>query len=65
MENLNINQKTISWLNSVNGVSNGKIEKLLEYFNGNTQDLWDNFEAEKNNLFMLKSEIIHMKAICG
>jgi len=59
MENLNINQKTISWLNSVNGVSNGKIEKLLEYFNGNTQDLWDNFEAEKNNLFMLKSEIIH------
>jgi DNA processing protein len=57
MDSLNINQKTICWLNSVRGVSNGKIEKILEYFQGNTRYLWDNFESEKNNL-QLKEEII-------
>ena len=57
MECLNINQKAIAWLNSVHGVSNGKIGKILEYFNGSTSDLWDNFDAEKSNL-QLKDEII-------
>ena len=58
MEKLNINQKTIAWLNSANGISNRKIEKLLEYFNGSLKELWDSFESEKNNLSFLKPEII-------
>ena len=58
MEKLNINQKTIAWLNSANGISNRKIEKLLEYFNVNPKELWDNFESEKHNLSFLKPEII-------
>lgn len=58
MENLNINQKTIAWLNSANGISNGKIAKLLEYFNDSAEDLWDNFEDEKYNLTILKPETI-------
>ncbi|WP_019226957.1 DNA-processing protein DprA [Sedimentibacter sp. B4] len=57
MDSLNINQKTIGWLNSARGISNGKIEKLLNYFEGNTTYLWDNFECEKKNL-QLKEEII-------
>lgn len=58
MEGLSINQKTIAWLNSANGISNRKIEKLLEYFNGNPKDLWENFESEKYNLNLIKPEII-------
>lgn len=57
MDCLNINQKTIGWLNSTRGISNGKIEQLLNYFEGNTTYLWDNFECEKKNL-QLKEEII-------
>lgn len=57
MDSLNINQKTIGWLNSVRGVSNGKIGKMLEYFDGNTSYLWDNFESEKKNM-QLKEETI-------
>ena len=57
MEKLNINQKTIAWLNSANGISNRKIEKLLEYFNGSPKELWDSFESEKYNLSFLTSEI--------
>ncbi|MEL7604852.1 DNA-processing protein DprA [Sedimentibacter saalensis] len=57
MDCLSINQKTIGWLNSARGISNGKIEKLLNYFEGNTTYLWDNFECEKKNL-QLKEEII-------
>jgi len=55
---LNTNQITLSWLNSTNGISNGKIEKLLEYFGG-VDKIWDNFENEKNNLNLLKPEIIY------
>nr|WP_312576136.1 DNA-processing protein DprA [Sedimentibacter sp.] len=55
---LNSNQITLSWLNSVNGISNGKIEKLLKYFGG-VDELWDNFESEKRNLSILKPEIIY------
>ncbi len=62
MERLNINQKTIAWLNSANGISNRKIEKLLEYFNGSPKDLWENFESEKYNLNLLKPEIIEYLA---
>ncbi len=58
MERLNVNQKTIAWLNSANGISNRKIKKLLEHFNGNIKDVWDNFESEKYNLNFLKPEII-------
>lgn len=58
MENLNLNQKAIAWLNSANGISNGRIERLLEYFDGSIKNLWDNFEAEKYNLTVLKPEII-------
>ena len=58
MENLNLNQKVIAWLNSARGISNRKIEKLIEYFDGSTKNLWDNFESEKNNLTILKPEII-------
>lgn len=58
MEKLNINQKTIAWLNSANGISTKKIEKLLDYFNNNTNDLWDNFEAEKRNFSIIKPETI-------
>jgi DNA processing protein len=57
MESLNINQKVIAWLNSVQGLSNGKIGKILDYFNGSTSDLWDNFDSEKKNL-QLKEEIL-------
>ncbi len=57
MESLNINQKTIAWLNSARGISNGKIKRLLDYFNGSTRDLWDNFETEKYGLSVLKPEI--------
>lgn len=55
---LNLNQITIAWLNSVNGLSNGKIGKLLEYF-GSTEELWNNFSSEKYNLSILKPEIIY------
>lgn len=58
MESLNFNQKTFAWLNSANGISNKKIEKLIHYFNNSPKDLWENFEAEKSNLSMLKPEII-------
>lgn len=54
---LNFNQITLAWLNSANGVSNRKIETLLEYFGG-IDELWDNFESERNNLTILKPETI-------
>lgn len=50
MESLNINQKIIAWLNSANNISNKKIEYILNYFNGNPKDAWDNFAKEKPNL---------------
>ncbi|MDF2948030.1 MAG: hypothetical protein K0R07_40, partial [Sedimentibacter sp.] len=50
MDSLNSNQKIITWLNSANGMSYVKITKILEYFNFNFIDLWDNFEAEKYNM---------------
>ena len=58
MDSLNTNQITLAWLNSVNGISNGKIEKLLEYF-GSPEELWNNFNSEKYNLNMLRPEIIN------
>lgn len=58
MESLNLNQKTIAWLNSASGMTNGKIERLLEYFNHSTSDLWFNFEKEKYNITFLKPEVI-------
>lgn len=57
MESLNINQRTLLWL-SVNGISNNKTSKLLDYF-GSTEDLWDNFESEKYNLFLLTTDRIN------
>lgn len=48
MVKLNLNQITLAWLNSAN-ISNGKIEKLLEYF-GCTEELWYNFESEISNI---------------
>lgn len=59
MNELNIHQKTIAWLNSAKGISNRKIEKLLEYFNYKTSYLWDNFENEKFNLKILDLNIIN------
>lgn len=58
MDRLNINQKTIAWLNSAKGISNKKIEKLIDYFNGSPEYIWDNFESEKFNLSILKPETI-------
>lgn len=58
MEKLNINQKTIAWLNSANGISSRTIEKLLEYFKGNPKEVWYGFDSEKHNLNFLKPEII-------
>lgn len=58
MENLNLNQRTLAWLNSAKGITNTKIEKILEYFNHSVKDLWDNFESEKYNLNILKPEDI-------
>jgi len=55
---LNLNQITMAWLNSVNGLSNRKIEKLLEYF-GSIEELWNNFNVEKYNLSILNPEIIY------
>jgi DNA processing protein len=55
---LNLKQVTLAWLNSVNGISNRKIEKLLEYFNG-PDELWNNFDTEKNNLSILTPENIN------
>jgi len=57
MNNLNINQKTLLWLSS-GGISNGRITKVLDCF-GSPKDLWDNFEIEKHNLSMLKTETIN------
>ncbi len=59
-EKLNVNQKTLAWLNSVNGMSNKKIDILLKYFNYSTSNLWDNFEDEKYNLTILKPEIVSL-----
>lgn len=59
MDNLNLNQKIIAWLNSANGMSYGKITKILEHFNFNFIDLWDNFETEKYNL-NIKPEVINL-----
>jgi len=59
MDRLDVNQKTIAWLNSVKGVSNRRIEKILEFFDGKPKDLWDNFEAEKHSLTMIKPEILN------
>lgn len=59
MDKLNVNQKTIAWLNSVKGVSNRKIEKVIEFFNGNIEDVWDNFEVEKYGLTMIRPEILN------
>lgn len=58
MDSLNINQKTLSWLNSANVISKSKLSKLLEYF-GSTKELWDNFESEKYNLTILKNDTIN------
>ncbi|HBV67959.1 MAG TPA: DNA-protecting protein DprA [Clostridiales bacterium] len=58
MDRLSINQKTIAWLNSAKGISNKKIEKLVDYFNGSPEYIWDNFETEKFNLSILKPETI-------
>ncbi|WP_313343295.1 DNA-processing protein DprA [Sedimentibacter sp.] len=58
MESLNINQLTLAWLNSINGISNRKIDSIFEYFNGSTKDLWDNFEVEKYNLKTLSNKLI-------
>lgn len=58
MVSLNINQITIAWLNSINGISNSKIEKIIEYFGG-VEELWHNFHKEKNNLAILKTEHIN------
>jgi DNA processing protein len=60
MDSLNLNQKIITWLNSANGMSYMKITKILEYFNFNFIDLWDNFETEKYNMNFLKPEVINM-----
>ena len=58
MNSLNVNQITLAWLNSVNGIGNGKIQKLLDYF-GSPEELWYNFEDERYNLNMLKLENIN------
>ncbi|WP_326909186.1 DNA-processing protein DprA [Sedimentibacter sp. MB31-C6] len=58
MDKLNANQIALAWLNSVNGVGNGKIEKLLEYF-GSPKELWYNFEEERHNLNILDFKIIN------
>ncbi len=58
MEKLNINQLTLAWLNSINGISNRKIDSIYEYFNGSSKDLWDNFEIEKYNLKTLSNKLI-------
>lgn len=58
MESLNINQLTLAWLNSINGISNRKIDSIFEYFNGSSKDLWDNFEVEKYNLKTLSNKLI-------
>lgn len=63
MEKLNINQKSIAWLNSANGVSNGKIRKILEYFNNSASDLWDNFQSEKMNLQINEETIRELEFI--
>ena len=62
MNSLNINQKTLLWLSS-SGISNGRISKVLDYF-GSAKDLWDNFESEKYNLPMLKSQTINELSEC-
>lgn len=56
--NLNSNQITLAWLNSFNGISNGKIEKLIDYF-GSVKDIWDNFESEKGNIKTLNLDTIN------
>lgn len=55
---LNINQITLAWLNSVNGISNGKIAKLIEYFK-TSENLWENFCSEKLNLASLNQNMIN------
>lgn len=57
MENLNIDQKTLLWLSKSN-ISNKQFTKLLDYF-GTLRELWDNFEDEKNNLTLFKTNTIN------
>ena len=52
---LNINQVTLAWLNSVNGPANGKIKYLLDYFNS-PEEIWNNFKQELKNLNGLTEE---------
>lgn len=59
--NLNINQITLSWLNSANGISNGKIGQLIEYFK-TPENIWNNYNSEKGNLTALRPEIINYLA---
>lgn len=60
MESLNLNQVTLAWLSSVNGMTNKKISDILEHFNHSLKDLWFNFEGEKYNLTFIKPELASM-----
>lgn len=52
---LNINQLTLSWLNSANGISNGIMGQLIQYFK-TPEAIWDNLKGEINNFAGIKPE---------
>lgn len=51
-----INRTTLSWLNSVNGISNGYISKLIEIFQS-PKEIWYNFENEYHNIRFLSDSV--------
>lgn len=52
----NINKITFSWLNSINGISNGIIGKFIEYFK-TPENIWYNFMQEKDNINFINENI--------
>lgn len=59
-----INKITFSWLNSINGISNGIIGKFIEYFK-TSRNIWYNFVSEKDNINFInenmKTQLIRKK----
>lgn len=58
MQNIkdNINKITLAWLNSINGISNGIIDKFIKHF-GSLENIWFNFENEKKSIKFINEEL--------
>lgn len=52
----NINMITLAWLNSINGISNGIIDKFIKHFDS-LENVWYNYKNEKNNIKFINDEL--------